>query len=170
MKNINRASPCEKGPYHIGKLGQAQVSTGCMCTFDLPHDKTNRIVRPAKTQTSLGIPPVWSNSSLCAQWVAKDSRFLHEDSEDSDQTGQMPRLIWVFAGRTVHFVGFVLWRLIWRISSHMVLRSLFSWDGSNIDGESYVPGWYLSLVTRKPVFRVCDQVRLKPTCSATETS
>ena len=29
---------------------------------------------------------------------------------------------------------------------------------------------YLSLVTRKPVFRVCDQVRLKPVCSATETS
>ena len=40
-------------------------------------------------------------SSLCAQLVAKDSRFLHADSEDSDQTGRMPRLIWVFAGRTL---------------------------------------------------------------------
>ena len=40
-------------------------------------------------------------SSLCAQWVDKDSRFLHADSEGSDQTGQMPRLIWVFAGRTL---------------------------------------------------------------------
>ena len=28
------------------------------------------------------------------------------DTEDSDQTGRMPRLIWVFAGRTGHFVGF----------------------------------------------------------------
>ena len=28
----------------------------------------------------------------------------------------------------------------------------------------------LSLVTRKPVFGVCDQVRLEPACSATETS
>ena len=28
----------------------------------------------------------------------------------------------------------------------------------------------LSLVTRKRVFRVCDLVRLKPACSATETS
>ena len=28
----------------------------------------------------------------------------------------------------------------------------------------------MSLVTRKPVFRVFDQVRLKPTCSAAETS
>ena len=34
------------------------------------------------------------------------------DSEDSDQTGRMPRLICVFAGRTCHFVGFVMRRLI----------------------------------------------------------
>ena len=44
---------------------------------------------PAKTQISLGICP---ESSLCAQWVAKDLSFLLTDSEDSDQTGQMPRL------------------------------------------------------------------------------
>ena len=30
--------------------------------------------------------------------------FLHADSEDSDQTGPMPRLIWFFAGRKGHFV------------------------------------------------------------------
>ena len=79
------------------------------CTQNEPrHDKTkNMCVRPAKTQISLGIRSVWSESSLCAQWVAKDPRFLHADSEDSDQTGWMPRLIWVFAGRT-HFVGFVM--------------------------------------------------------------
>ena len=68
---------------------------------------------PAKTQISLGIHQVWSESSLCTQWVAKNPRFLHEDSEDSDQTGRMPRLIWVFAGRTCHFVGFVMRRLIY---------------------------------------------------------
>ena len=35
-------------------------------------------VRPAKTQISLGIRPVWSESSLCAQWVAKDpDSFMH---------------------------------------------------------------------------------------------
>ena len=34
-----------------------------------------------------------SESSLCTEWVAKDPSFLHADSEDSDQTGQMPRLI-----------------------------------------------------------------------------
>ena len=46
-----------------------------------------------------------------AQWVAKDPSFLHAGSEDSDQTGRMSRLIWVFAGRTFHFVGFVMRRL-----------------------------------------------------------
>ena len=69
------------------------------------HDKTNKVtVRPAMTQISLGIRPVWSDSSLCTQWVAKDSRFLHADCEDSDQTGRMPRQI--------HFVGFVMSRLM----------------------------------------------------------
>ena len=58
-------------------------------------------VRPAKTQISLSIRPVWSATSLCAQWVANDLSFLYADSKDSDQTGRMPRLIWVFAGRTL---------------------------------------------------------------------
>ena len=55
-------------------------------------------MHPVKTQISLGICPVWSESSLCTQWIAQDPKFLHADSEDSDQTGQMPRLIWVFTG------------------------------------------------------------------------
>ena len=37
--------------------------------------------------------------------------FLHADSKDSDQTGWKPRLIRVFAGRTSHFVGFVMRQL-----------------------------------------------------------
>ena len=41
-------------------------------------------MRPAKTQIRLGIRPVWSESLLNAQWVAKDPSFLHADSEDSD--------------------------------------------------------------------------------------
>ena len=57
------------------------------------HDKTNKMrVRPAKTQISLGIRPVSSESSLCAQWVSKELSFLHADGRDSDQTGWMPRL------------------------------------------------------------------------------
>ena len=62
--------------------------------FEPQHDKTNKMtVHPVTTPISLDIHPVWSESSLCAQWVAKDPSFLHADSEDSNQTGQMPRLI-----------------------------------------------------------------------------
>ena len=77
-------------------------------------DKTNKMsVRPVKTQISLGIRPVWSESSLSAQWVAKGPKCLHADSEDSDQTGRMPRLIWVFAGRTLILLVFVISWLIY---------------------------------------------------------
>ena len=53
---------------------------------------TKSHVSPAKAQ----IRP-----SLCALRIAKDPRYLHADSEDSGQ-------ICVFAGRTGHFVGFVM--------------------------------------------------------------
>ena len=68
-------------------------------------------VRPAKTRISLGIRPVWSESSLCAQWVAKDSMFLNADSEDSDQTRQMSRLSESLLGAYATFFGFVMRRL-----------------------------------------------------------
>ena len=72
-----------------------------LSSYEPRHNKTNKMsVRPAKTQISMGICPVWSESSPCAELVAKDRSFLHADSEDPDQTGRMPRLIWVFAGRT----------------------------------------------------------------------
>ena len=71
------------------------------------HDKTNKMsVRTANSQISLGIGPVWSESSLCAQWVVYDPSVLHADNEDSDQTGRMSRLIWVFAGRTATLLVF----------------------------------------------------------------
>ena len=72
---------------------------------------TNLPVHPVKTQTSLGISLVSSESLLCTQWVAKRPSFHHAPSEDSDQTGRMPRPIWVFAGRTSQFVSFVMMRL-----------------------------------------------------------
>ena len=71
-------------------------------TYEPQHDKTHKIsVRSAKTQISLGIRPIWSEISLPA-WRNLRSLATHwAHSEDSDQTGRMPRLIWVFAGRTL---------------------------------------------------------------------
>ena len=81
-------------------------------------------VCPAKTQISLGIRPVWSESSLSA-WRNTGSLATHwAHSEDSDQTGRMPRLIWVFAGRTNHFVGFVMRRLIYYFASRFCCNDI----------------------------------------------
>ena len=71
-------------------------------------------LRPAKTQISLCIRPVWSESSLSA-WTNIGSSATHwAHSEDSDQTGRMSRLIWVFAGHKGHSVAFVMRWLIFR--------------------------------------------------------
>ena len=69
--------------------------------YEPQHDKTNKMtVRAAQTHVSLGIRPVWSESSLSA-WRKLESLVTHwAHSEDSDQTGRTPRLIWVFAERT----------------------------------------------------------------------
>ena len=88
------------------------------------HDKTNKMsVRPEKTQISLGIRPVWSDSSLSA-WRNLWSLATHwAHSEDTDQTGRMPRLIWVFAGRALILLVLPcrgshldFWEFIWRLS------------------------------------------------------
>ena len=77
-----------------------------------PHVKTNKMsVCSAKTQISLDIRPVWSESSLCAQWVAKGPRFLHADSEDYDQTGRDAQADLSLRWAHTHFVGFVMSRL-----------------------------------------------------------
>ena len=78
---------------------------------------TKWLARPAKTQIRLSICPVWSEPSL-STWrnigpIA--SHWAH--GKDSDQTGWMPRLIWVFTGGTGHFVGLVTRLFIWSRST-----------------------------------------------------
>ena len=79
---------------------------------------TKSPVCPHKTPISLGIRQVWSKSLLCALRVAKDLRLLHAHIKDwsdwaSAQSDQTPSLIRIFAGRTGHFVGFVVLELKW---------------------------------------------------------
>ena len=114
-------------------------------------------VHPVKTRISLGICPVWWESSLSA-WRKLGSLAIHwADSEDSDQTGQRPRLIWVFAGRTV-------------------ILLVLSWGGSNFKASrkkielklNHKIIWAPS--SENVSSRVCDQVTFKPACSSTETS
>ena len=72
-------------------------------------------VRPAKTQLSLGIRPVWSESSPCAQSVAKVPRCLNAASKDSDQNGRMRCPGWSESSLGAHAILLVL-----------------SWGGSNV--------------------------------------
>ena len=81
--------------------------------FEPQHDKTYKMTcAPMKTHISL---------------VAKDPMLLHVDSEDSNQTGQMPMQIWVFAGRTHHSVGFVMLRLK-ILFSYLLRQTGEDWD------------------------------------------
>ena len=58
----------------------------------------------ASTQSYQSSLSAWKKlGSLATHWA---------HSEDSDQTGQMHRLIWVFTGHSCHFVGFVMRWLI----------------------------------------------------------
>ena len=77
--------------------------TTCLAfTIEPRHDKTNKMsVRPAKTQISLGIRPAWSKPSLSARRKLGSLANHWAHSKDSDQTGRMLRLIWVFAWRTI---------------------------------------------------------------------
>ena len=78
----------------------------------LKQDKTNKMsVCPAKTHQPEH-PPSLIRIFTCAQWAAKDQRFLHADSEDSDQTGRMPRRDLSLRWAHTHFVGLVMSRLI----------------------------------------------------------
>ena len=94
-------------------------------------------VRPANSD-QLGHPPSLirvfavrmkkaQNQNQNCYWWHVQMTIIHQDlwwgklvrslatnwahDEDTDQTGRMPRLTWVFAGRTCHFVGFVMRRL-----------------------------------------------------------
>ena len=94
-------------------LLESDYQTRQQCHMSHSTTKTNKMTCvPSKDLDQHGHPPSLIRVFACAVWVAKDARFFHADSEDSDQTGRMPRLIWVFDGRKGHFVCFVTWRLI----------------------------------------------------------
>ena len=78
----------------------------------------------------------WTSESLLSAWRSLASlAILRVHRDDSDQTGWMPRLIWVFSGHTGLIAGFVMRHLIYEMSSicfwaprHIsILNSIFSY-------------------------------------------
>ena len=119
---------CASGPKMWGKMAVLMLYIQFIILKYKPqHDKTNKMsVHPPKIQISLGISPVWSEFTLCAQWVAKEPRFLHADSEDwSDWADAQADLSlrWMHS----HIVGFVMkWLILfctrfWFSSANLLL-------------------------------------------------
>ena len=81
-----------KGCIKIFKLSKTcLMQKWFKCHLSCSMTKTTKwSVRPAKTLISLGIRPVWSESLLCAQLVAKDPKLLHTNSEDFNWLGECP--------------------------------------------------------------------------------
>ena len=105
---------------------------------------------PSKDSDQPGIRPVWSESSLSAWRKLRSLATYWAHSQDSDQTGRMPRVIWVFAGCTLTLL-------------------VLSCCGSN--ARRNITTYHTFVTTRQKVSSgVSDQARHKPACAATEAS
>ena len=124
--------------------------------------------RPSKCLTTKG-SLLFIIMSLC---IIKPTKW-RAPSEYSDQPEHSPSLIRVFA---VHVKK--AWVLGYSLNVQQRLIRLGwcpGWFESSMGAQVILLGlWcggsYMSHVTTKPAFGVCVQLRLKPDCSATETS
>ena len=81
---------------------------------------TNWHVRPAKTQISLGIHPVWSESSL-SPWRKLGSLATHwAHSEDSDQTGRTVTLLVLSWGGSYRYLLMHFFNFSFETTDHMI--------------------------------------------------
>ena len=125
---------------------------------------TKSHVPSAKTQISLGICPIWPQSSL-STWRKLGPLATHwAHSKDSDQTGWMPRLIWVFAGHTV-----ILLFLSWGGSNLLLLSCKNGNEPSSFKHASAAIQWgktseSLSEASSSSPYCVSEQWRLWPDC------
>ena len=92
---------------------------------------TIRLMQPAKTHISLHIRAVWSETSLILCAFCSLQAIQRGINENPCHTGWMYRLIWVFAGHTGLFVGFVVCWLIFYPTYSNTLSPYHTY--SNID-------------------------------------
>ena len=93
-------------------------------------------MRPAKAQISMGIcpgrPSLIRVFAMLGSWGPIVSSCGQRRLWSSDHTGQMPRLIWVFAGWKGHFVGFVVRRLIYIVHENVRLHGCAGLPGMTL--------------------------------------
>ena len=88
-----------------------------------------------------------------AFWIAKDTKFLHADNENSNQTASMHRLIWVFVRRTYpkgrfSHVAAQVTILVW-LKTHTSYEIWATLD-RHITSKQYVRDLHCSLLSRIP--------------------
>ena len=130
---------------------------------DPPQDTTNKMTcAPSQDSDQPWHPPSLIIALMSTQWIAKDPRFLHGDREDSDQTVQMPRLILVFAGCTCHFVGFVMWQLIY----FWDFRAMPSWQNT-VNLVFFTCIWAMSC--ENVSYAICEQQWCRSACASAQS-
>ena len=126
---INSVDPDQTGfqwrflPIRLAQLKMSeQILTGYKTqikinTCNMSQSMTKPVkwpVHPAKTDqpghppSLIGVFSVDPQADRCLHCLYEDAHTVH--SKESGQTGQISKLIWVFAGRTCHFVAFVMLR------------------------------------------------------------
>ena len=115
-------------------------------------------VHPAKTQISLGIYPVWSESSLSAWRKLGSLATSWAHGEDSDQTGWMPRLSWVFPGHTA-----TLLVLSWVCSFLWALPLLFLKKAPISFNDIWSSAWDYG------TYHIGDRRRLRQACASAQS-
>ena len=83
-----------------------------------PHDKTNKMTRALSEDSDQPGHPPSLISLRCPHEEILCPQLLIERTTKTDQTGRMSRLVWFFAGRTCHFVGFIVRRLKYVVSGN----------------------------------------------------
>ena len=92
--------PVNEGKHAIETILGAVYQT-YLFIYESAHDKKKKKKQKKKNNGMCAqrrLRSSWAStksdqSLLCSQWVSKDPSFLHANSEDSNQTGRMPRLI-----------------------------------------------------------------------------
>ena len=141
-------------------------------TNEPPHDKTKKISFVSSEDSDQpGYPPK-SDQSLCCPHDDSWGPWLSvQRTVKADQTGQMPRLIWILAGCTGHFVGFVMrWlKSFLRFGSTPSVSSIKkSWSGADLRLTARTIGIYSVYLQMSQPMRLWSSVNsvFKNACGA----
>ena len=104
--------------------------------YEPEHDKTNKMTCVPSEDSDQPVHP----PGLIRVFAVPLNQTYFRRTSKTDQTEWMPRMIWVFAGRTYHFVDFVmLWLILFLFIIHRLKISLR--DIPKLEQEAEAARW-----------------------------